>query len=57
MRGLLPTRQRAFLLLAITAIAVAINTPIILMVLNSFQTTEQMLMTKSVLPSEYTVAN
>ncbi|WP_262269939.1 carbohydrate ABC transporter permease [Microvirga yunnanensis] len=57
MRGLLPARKRAFLLLVITAIAVAINTPIILMVLNSFQTTEQMLMSKSVLPSEYTVAN
>jgi len=50
-------RKRAGLILLVAAIAVLINAPIILMVLNSFQTTEQMLMSKSVLPTAYTVAN
>jgi ABC-type glycerol-3-phosphate transport system permease component len=42
---------------AVLAIALVINGPIIFMIINSFQTTEQMLISKSILPETYTVAN
>ncbi|SDR18502.1 carbohydrate ABC transporter membrane protein 2, CUT1 family [Rhizobiales bacterium GAS113] len=48
---------RWMLFLAVLAIALLINAPIILTILNSFQTTEQMLVSKSVLPASYTLAN
>jgi ABC-type glycerol-3-phosphate transport system permease component len=43
--------------LAVAAIALVINAPIILTILNSFQTTEQMLVSKSVLPATFSLAN
>ena len=52
-----PRRSRWTLFLAVSALAAIVNTPILLMMLNSFQTTEQMLVSGSVLPTRYTVAN
>ncbi len=50
-------RSRWGLFAAVLAIALVINGPIIFMIINSFQTTEQMLISKSILPEKYTVAN
>jgi ABC-type glycerol-3-phosphate transport system permease component len=50
-------RSRWGLFAAVLAIALVINGPIIFMIINSFQTTEQMLISKSILPETYTVAN
>ena len=43
--------------MAVAILAAIINTPILLMMLNSFQTTEQMLVSGSILPTSYTLAN
>jgi ABC-type glycerol-3-phosphate transport system permease component len=43
--------------LIVLAVALAINCPIIFMVLNSFQTTEQMLASTNIMPEHYTLAN
>jgi ABC-type glycerol-3-phosphate transport system permease component len=53
----MPHRSRWGLFAAVLAIALAINGPIIFMIINSFQTTEQMLISKSILPERYTIAN
>jgi ABC-type glycerol-3-phosphate transport system permease component len=53
----MPHRSRWGLFAAVLAIALAINGPIIFMIINSFQTTEQMLISKSILPETYTIAN
>jgi len=51
------SRSRWGLSAVVLAIALVINGPIIFMIINSFQTTEQMLISKSILPETYTVAN
>ena len=49
--------RRELRLFCVTLIALVINAPILLMMLNSFQTTEMMLATTSVIPSQFTLAN
>ena len=44
-------------LIAVAALALLINAPILLMVANSFQTTDQMMASHSVIPEHATVAN
>jgi ABC-type glycerol-3-phosphate transport system permease component len=53
----MPHQSRWGLFVIVLAIALVINGPIIFMIINSFQTTEQMLISKSILPEKYTVAN
>ena len=53
----MPHQSRWGLFVIVLAIALVINGPIIFMIMNSFQTTEQMLISKSILPEKYTVAN
>jgi ABC-type glycerol-3-phosphate transport system permease component len=50
-------RTRLLLFVAVGVIALFINAPIILTILNSFQTTEQMLVSKSIFPERYSLAN
>ena len=50
-------RSRWLLFMAVAILAAIINTPILLMMLNSLQTTEQMLVSGSILPTSYTLAN
>jgi ABC-type glycerol-3-phosphate transport system permease component len=50
-------RSRWMLFVAVAILAAIINTPILLMMLNSLQTTEQMLVSGSILPTSYTLAN
>lgn len=52
---ILPRRWQLFLLML--AIVTAVNFPIIIIVLNSFQTTEQIMLSQSVLPQSFTTAN
>jgi len=52
-----PKPRRALRFMAVAAIAALVNAPVILLVLNSFQTTEQMLSSRSVVPEQYTLAN
>jgi ABC-type glycerol-3-phosphate transport system permease component len=49
-------RQRAPLV-AVSLLALLIAAPVLFMILNSFQTTEQMLMNKSALPQVFSLAN
>ncbi|MFI5014943.1 MAG: carbohydrate ABC transporter permease [Hyphomicrobiales bacterium] len=48
---------RWLLFAAVVATALLVNAPIILTILNSFQTTEQMLVSKSVFPQSFSLAN
>jgi ABC-type glycerol-3-phosphate transport system permease component len=41
----------------VASIALAINAPVLFMVLNSLQTTEQMLVSKALIPASFTLAN
>lgn len=52
-----PVSGRWRLSLVTGLIVLVINTPIILMILNSFQTTEELMTTRSLLPQEPTLAN
>jgi ABC-type glycerol-3-phosphate transport system permease component len=49
--------RRWGLFAALSVIVVVVNFPIILMVLNSFQTTEQLMSTRQIIPAEPTFAN
>ncbi len=49
--------RRLLLFIVVAAIAALVNTPVILLALNSLQTTEDMLAAHSVLPQRYTLAN
>jgi ABC-type glycerol-3-phosphate transport system permease component len=51
-----PARRRT-LFAALCVIALVVNLPVILMVLNSFQTTEQMMQSRALIPQEPTIAN
>ena len=50
-------RRRWTLFALLAAIALLINLPVILMVLNSFQTTEQLMSARNLIPREPTLAN
>jgi ABC-type glycerol-3-phosphate transport system permease component len=50
-------RRRWTLFALLAAIALIVNLPVVLMVLNSFQTTEQLMSTRTLIPREPTVAN
>ena len=52
-----PTLNRWLLTALVSLIVVVINFPVILLVLNSFQTTEQILASKSIFPESFSVAN
>jgi ABC-type glycerol-3-phosphate transport system permease component len=56
MAGTKPPRRK-LLFVVVAAIAALINAPILFMALNSFQTTEDMLGSHSILPEHYTLAN
>jgi ABC-type glycerol-3-phosphate transport system permease component len=49
--------KRWILFWVTTAIVIVVNLPIILMVLNSFQTTEQLMSTRAIVPPDPTLAN
>lgn len=51
-----PTRRRV-LFVALAVISFLINFPVILMVLNSFQTTEQLMQSRTLIPEQPTLAN
>jgi ABC-type glycerol-3-phosphate transport system permease component len=58
MSAILDTRTRQWRRFAVLAIiTVAVNLPVILMVLNSFQTTEQLTTTRHLIPEHPTLAN
>ena len=52
-----PKPRRRLRLLIVSALALLINAPILLMVLNSFQTTDAILSARSLLPEHVTLAN
>src|SRR5262249_15338436 len=56
MAGARPPR-RGLRFAVVAAIAALINAPILFMALNSFQTTEDMLVSRSIVPEHYTLAN
>jgi len=56
MAGTEPPRP-AWRVVAVSAIALVINAPILFMALNSFQTTDQMLTSRSMIPASPTLAN
>lgn len=52
-----PNRKRWMMFWLLVVITIVINLPIILMVMNSFQTTEQLVNRTSILPHDLTLAN